>query len=388
MKDLTDQIVREFELEQKSAGKAVTLDDIPITYEAITDEWLTHVVCRKVAGAKVVEHSLDVPDDGNANRRRIYLKYNAAGDQAKLPASVFCKASQKLANRLVMANCHLLQGEVEFYNKYRPLLDIEAPQGYFANYSERTYNSIIVLEDLVRSGAEFCRHDTVMTRDRAESQLRLLARLHGRYSSSKEVEQSDLLTFEDVFANNDGWFGLKSCCTNGFNAAEAVIPARLFGRREEIWPATLKSAAVHGTVPRTFTHNDPHLRNWYIAANGEFGSCDFQTLARGHWARDVAYTVSTALTVEDRRAWEKDLLKYYLEKLREEGGPNPGFDAAWLHYRQHLFTSLAWWTLTIAASSGSSDVPAPDFQPHDAALAFIHRMTTAIDDLEALDSFR
>jgi hypothetical protein len=267
------------------------------------------------------------------------------------------------------------------------MLDIEAPTAFLATYSPRTFNSIIVLDDLAAKGAEFCKHDTDITRPRAESQLVLLAKLHGQYYDSAEVTESDLLTFEDVFNNNDGWFGLQSCCTNGFAAAEAVIPDRLFRRSAEIWPATLRSAKLHAALPRTFTHNDTHLRNWYIAPNGEMGSCDFQTLARGHWARDVAYTISTALTVERRRSWEKDLLKFYLDRLREEGGPAVGFDDAWTWYRNHLFTSLAWWTLTIAASSGSSDLPPPDFQPHDAALAFIQRMTTAIDDLDALESF-
>jgi Phosphotransferase enzyme family len=387
MKDLTEQITREFAIEQRSAGQTIRAGDIPISYEAITAQWLTHVLCKAHSGAQVISHRLDVPDDGNSNRRRIFIEYNAEGTAALLPTSVFCKASQKLPNRLVLANCHLLQGEVEFYNKYRPMLNIEAPKSYLATYSTQTYNSIIVLEDLGREGAEFCKHTTDVTRHRAESQLNLLARLHGQYYDRPEVIDSDLLTFEDVFNNNDGWFGLKSCCEAGFATAEAVIPPRLFRRSSEIWPATLKSAQLHASLPRTFTHNDPHLRNWYIAKNGEMGSCDFQTLARGHWGRDVAYTISTALTVERRRLWERELLQFYLEKLHAAGGPSVDFADAWMYYRKHLLTSLAWWTLTIAASSGNSDVPPPDFQPHDAALTFIHRMTTAIDDLEALDSF-
>ena len=144
---------------------------------------------------------------------------------------------------------------------------------------------------------------------------------------------------------------------------------------------------MHGKLPSTFTHNDPHLRNWYIASNGEMGSCDWQTFATGHWSRDMAYTLSTALMTENRRAWEKDLVRFYIDRLQAAGGPRISFNEAWKYYRQQLFTSLAWWTLTLTPSSGSSDEAPPDFQPQEATLAFIGRMTTAIDDLDALSSF-
>lgn len=387
MENLAEQITKEFELEQKSGRKAVNPGDIPVSYEAITPEWLTHILCKGHPEARVTDYRLDVPDEGNTNRRRIFLTYNAAGDAASLPASVFCKASHKLANRLVLANCGLIQGEVGFYNNYRTMLDIEAPRCFLATYSTRTYNSIIVLDDLVRHGAEFCKHDTEMTRQRAESQLTLLARLHGRFHESRELRESGLQSFEDNFNFVDKWFGLKDCCNNGFLAAEAVIPKRLFGRFPEVWPATQKAAALNGTFPHTFTHNDPHLRNWYIASTGRMGLSDWQALYRGHWARDVAYCISTALTVENRRVWEKELLQFYLEQFQACGGPAIGFDEAWKYYRQHLFTAMAWWTLTYRPSSGSSDEPPPDFQPQEASVAFIHRTATAIDDLDALGSF-
>ncbi|MFC1823787.1 phosphotransferase [Thermodesulfobacteriota bacterium] len=384
--DRTEQITKEHALEQKSNRKAVNPGDIPISYEAITSEWLTYILCKGHPEARVIAHRLDVPDEGTTNRRRIFLTYNPAGNAANLPASVFCKASHQLTNRLVLANCGLIQGEVAFYNKFRPLLDIEVPTCFLATYSPRTYNSIIMLDDLVRHGAEFCTHNTEMTRARAESQMALLARLHGRFYESTSLKESGLISFEkNIFS--DDWFGMEVCCNNGFLAAEEVIPARLFRRNAEIWPATLKSAELHGTLPRTFTHTDTHLRNWYIAPNGQMGLCDWQVSSRGHWGRDVAYTISTALTVENRRAWEKELLLFYLDRLQEAGGPAIAFADAWNYYRQHLFTSLAWWTLLIVPSSGTSDEPPPDFQPRDAMFAFIGRMATAIDDLDALSSF-
>ena len=97
---------------------------------------------------------------------------------------------------------------------------------------------------------------------------------------------------------------------------------------------------LHADWHNCLCHDDVHLKNWYVAGNGEMGLSDWQDVSRGHWARDVAYAVSTALTVEDRRAWEQDLIKYYLEELRASGGPQVGFDEAWKVYRRQLITAL------------------------------------------------
>lgn len=111
------------------------------------------------------------------------------------------------------------------------------------------------------------------------------------------------------------------------------------------------------------------------------GLCDWQCLSRGHWARDFAYAVTAALPVEDRRAWEKDLLSSYLDALEAAGGPRVPFDVAWLRYRQQTPGALVMWTPVLRHSP-----LLPDMQPEDVSIEMIRRMATAIDDLEALDA--
>ena len=112
------------------------------------------------------------------------------------------------------------------------------------------------------------------------------------------------------------------------------------------------------------------------------GLSDWQCMCVGHWSRDIAYALSTGLATADRRAWEKDLIIHYLAELKANGGPETSFDEAWTQYRQQLFGALAWWTPVL---SPNPDVP--DMQPRDTSLEFIGRMTHAIDDLDALNSF-
>src|SRR5690606_11428400 len=107
---------------------AANAQALPLSYEAMTTKWLTQVLCDKNPEAEVIAFRLDAEDEGTTNRRRIFLTYNRAGELAGLPATIFCKATHKLSNRLSQANVGTIQGEVAFYGKYRQLLDIEAPR--------------------------------------------------------------------------------------------------------------------------------------------------------------------------------------------------------------------------------------------------------------------
>ncbi len=116
-----------------------TRDEVPRSYAAITDAWLTDVLCRDHPGAQVTAHSFDERDDGSSNRRRIMLEYNAAGRSAGLPETVFCKAAETLNNRLVLGLSRAAQIEADFYNLVRPRLEIEAPEGIYARFDPENF---------------------------------------------------------------------------------------------------------------------------------------------------------------------------------------------------------------------------------------------------------
>jgi hypothetical protein len=377
------EIKARFEEERKVQKQPVTVEDLPFTYEAITPQWLTAVLGRGIPGAAVVSHELGPRDDGTSNRRRIEITWNGVGRSAGLPASVFCKGTQSLESRYMLGMNEGVQAEVNFYNLVRPRLAVNAPDPLFARYDPRTLNSIIILRDL-RDEVEFCKIDTRLSVELARSQMRLLATLHGRYYQSPELD-----TTLSVFSNWETFFtitaedaGFGDACQRGFKQAEAVVPPRLFRREAEVWPATLRCVALHETMPRGMIHSDVHLKNWYITRAGEMGINDWQNSSKGNWSRDLAYCISTGAEPETRRAWERDLLKYYLEELARAGGPWLPFDEAWLRYRQQLFAALAWWTGTLGQPPD-----APAMQPPETSLEFIRRMSCAIDDLDALDSF-
>ena len=68
--------------------------------------------------------------------------------------------------------------------------------------------------------------------------------------------------------------------------------------------------------------------------------------------------MTTALTIEDRRSWEKDLIRFYIDEMERLGVPRIDEDDAWLNLRQQLMTALAFWTITLRPAEGM-----PDMQP-------------------------
>ncbi|MEQ1889448.1 MAG: phosphotransferase [Alphaproteobacteria bacterium] len=379
-----EEIRERFSAEQRARGAPPTRrEHLPLTYESIPKEWLTAVLADKAPGAAVLSHTLGPRDEGTSSRRTMQLVWNEAGQKAGLPGSIFCKGTLTLESRYLLGMNEGVQAEVNFYNLVRPGLNVISPEPLFARFDPVSLNSIIILNDM--SGkVEFGRIDTEMTLNLARSQMRQLANLHGRFYRSPELETTlaPFSTWETFFTVTAEDAGFADACVRGFSQAKSVIPPRLFQHEPEVWPATLRCVARHRELPRTFIHSDVHLKNWYITPEGEMGMNDWQCCSKGNWSRDVAYCISTALEPEKRRAWERELLQYYLDQLAAAGGERINFDEAWLLYRQQLFAALAWWTGTLGQPPD-----APLMQPAPTSMEFIRRMATAIDDLSALDSF-
>ncbi|WP_380875934.1 hypothetical protein ACFB49_06620 [Sphingomonas sp. DBB INV C78] len=383
MASSAEKITAIFEKEQHDA-KVTKATEVPTSYDSITDAWLTDVICDSTPDAAVVAHRLDARDDGSSNRRRIFIDYNEAGQRAGLPTTVFCKAAETLNNRLVLGISGAAQTEVNFYNLVRPRLGIEAPVNVYSRFDPDSYASLIMLQDL-GGKVEFCDDRTVIDWDRATSQATTLARLHSPFYQSPELGSAtlpfrtwfkwwrDMMTASPQFAES---------CDIAFGDSEALMPARLFKRRAEIWPATDLSIARHEVLPHTLIHCDVHLKNWYVTPENVMGLSDWQIISVGHWSRDFVYTMTTALTIEDRRKWEKDLLRFYLDKMEEFGVPKVSEDEAWKNLRQQLMTALAFWTITLHPAPGM-----PDMQPERTTHEFLRRLYAAIDDHDALDSF-
>lgn len=384
MQEEIERVTRIFQSENLERP-VTSAQEVPPSYAAITDEWLTSAICSQTHGARVTGHRFDERDDGSSNRRRIFLDYNEPGQAAEYPPTVFCKAAETLNNRLVTGLSRAAEIEADFYNLVRARIDFEAPQSIYAKFDTNSYASLIMLRDLGGS-VSFCDDRTEVTRMMAEQQIVTLANLHACFYESAELGSRTLpfLTWPKWWARMMAASpDFANCCDAAFGESEDNMPARLFARRHEVWDATMQSVERHNQLPKTLIHCDVHLKNWYQSNSGKMGLSDWQITSVGHWSRDLIYTMTTALTVENRRAWEQDLVRLYLDLMEERGVVREPLDQVWLNLRQQLMTALAFWTITLHPAQGM-----PDMQPLRTTRVFLNRLLTAIDDHQSLDSFR
>lgn len=360
--------------------------DIPHAVEAITSEWLTAVLCGAHSAVHVAAIDPGPVSAGSSVRRRLGLRYDApAGtDTASLPARIFVKTSGRLLNRLMLGLSRTIEIEAQAYRHVRPLLDVEAPRCLHAAFDLRSGRQVVVLEDLVDTkGATFCSYETRIGRDAAEQMVDWLATLHGRFAGAGDLESRFgwMKSYPQWFRDGHERWGLRKWHEQAMDEAAPVIPEALQRRRAEIWPAQVRSLGVHRDAARTVQHGDVHIGNWYATGDGRMGLCDWQCLCIGAGMRDVSYALATALTSEDRRAWERDLVVRYLDALaRHTREPQP-FEPAWRLYRQQMIAALLMWTPTLCHSPIM-----PDMQPRAVSMAMIGRIAAAVDDLGSLDA--
>jgi Phosphotransferase enzyme family len=361
---------------------ARTIDDVPWCAEAISAEWMTAVMCREVKGAQALAVEVRGGDQGSSVRRRLKVTYNDEGRNARLQENLFCKTTPTVLTRLATGLSAAAEGR--FYREIRPDLKIETPRCYQSAWDRKSGRSVHLFEDIVATrAARFCRWDTGISRTQAEQIIDTLAAMHGQFYESPRFD-SDLkwvVSYLNFFAAGER-VGLGECHELAMVKAEPIIPPDITRRRAEIWPLTMKALDLHRRGPHTLIHSDVHLGNWYISGEGRMGLCDWQCLGKGHWARDVAYALSTTISIEDRRTWELDLLRRYLGQMREKSGVSTSFDDAWNLYRQQIVLALMMWTPTLVHTRTT-----PDMQPEEMSLEMIKRMTAAMSDLKSLDSF-
>jgi hypothetical protein len=371
--------------ERVAPVRLASLADVPPSASSLTNDWLTAALCREVPDAAVVGFEVVGGSDGTSSRRALRVSYNAAGREAALPAELFMKTASSFQSRLMLVLGGVTECETIFYGEIRPeLTRLRSPRAYHAASDPRTFRSIVLMEDLGAKGWSFPdpMHEQITRRD-AEDMVDQMAYYHGAFwDDPRLLGGLARLPTTERFQQRLNEIGVDKRALVGIERARSVMPAAVYRRKAEILPATMRSLQLNSRGTLTVLHQDVHQGNWLRDPDGRMGLYDWQAVARGEWALDFSYAMSVNLQVEDRRAWERELLERYLWRLAEEGVSNPpSFDAAWLRYRQQPFHVLIFALFTIGAGRMQ-----PDMQPKDYMLRCLQRITTFVDDHDSLDS--
>jgi hypothetical protein len=371
--------------EKIAPGRVTSLDGIPASASLMTNEWLSAALCRGVPGATVVNFTVRGGSDGTSSRRALEVSYNDAGTRAGLPTRLFTKSASSFQSRLMLVAGGVTEGETIFYRDIRPQLDrLRSPWSHHAAFDEKSLRSIVVMDDLTAEGWTFPdpMFDSISRQD-AEDMVDQMAYYHATFWGDERLSKEyGRLPTTYAFQDRLNRVGLLKAARRGLERIQAVTPPKIYRRRDELIPATMRALHLNSSGTHTLLHQDVHQGNWLRDPDGRMGLYDWQAVAKGEWALDFAYAMAVNLSPANRRAWERDLLERYIWRLAEEGvGRPPTFDEAWLKYRQQPFHVVIFSLFTVGAGRFQ-----PDMQPRDYMDRCWERIAIFLDDHDSLDA--
>ncbi|OBB68513.1 phosphotransferase [Mycobacterium sp. 852014-50255_SCH5639931] len=328
-------------------------------------------VLSKVMGTAVRTVRILGSDAGTSSRARLVLTGK------NVPDSVFVKlAAKTAATRLMGELGRLGHTEVRFYRQLAPQI-VGAPYAYGAAFDPWTGRYLLVLEDLPAESCEF--PDTLhpLSPEQASLIVDLLADLHATFWNRLPRDGRGPL----------GWLYTPSGdVTSLLTGSLMHASIKRLAERTEIPVESGRFiadnyravAALIDTPPHTVMHGDAHPGNMYFHG-GKAGLLDWQAVRRGHPSRELAYTLITSLTPEDRRATQRELLDDYRRSLAAAGGPELDRDELWLRFRQAAL--YAYVAPLITAGMGGMQV-------EDIAMEGLRRGVEALDDLETVAALK
>ena len=348
--------------------------EIPTRLNKITPEFLTRVLQHHAAGLKVLSVTSGDLDEGTGSRARIALQYNRAGEAAGLPRTMWIKSCfNDFREHLIAMN--MMVGEAVFY-RLAPKLPMRAPRAYYAGF-DATGQGLVLLEDLAASGSTFGTAGSPLDEFLVRDGLDQLARLHGSFWGAECVPDPDAAwpvlptqgplgerIYRDVIPRLDEF----RCQPH----LEGRLPAEVLSG-DRFGAAVAKLLEMSATEPHCLLHFDPHLGNLCVNSAGRAVFVDWQLFRMGGWFHDVAYFLSGALEPSDRRRWESDLLKYYLDRLALHGGHPPNFEIAWHQYSAAQVYGVLSWV-----------VARPAMQSLSTIFTFLERHVEAMTDHDSL----
>jgi hypothetical protein len=351
-----------------SARKPLKNSRIPLQWEAVTPEWMGAAISGRHPDACVSDVQLVTCDDGTNRRARFELTY--AGGSG--PDRVFLKA-HAANHRLV----HLRNGNL--FNEARLFasgisLPLDHPLVYKSMVDYLRLDFLLVMEDLLQRGADPRDATRPMTVDQVANGLRGLARLHSQFWGFKRRSRPGLRWVKN-WKPTRGWqVGLRNYVPKGLERGRAELPDGIMTLTgDEIVDLWARYVGKLSTTPVTLLHGDAHIGNTYVLPDNNVGFLDWQVVRRGNWSQDVGYFLVSALTVDNCRQSEADLIEVYRTSLDVPHSQRPSKEEAWLWYRAATSYGLTIWLSTLGTDG---------YQASEVSSALAGRFASAFLDLD------
>lgn len=340
---------------------------LPGNWDEITPGWMTAALAEHFPGATVERVTVALRDDGTNRRARLALTYSAGSG----PATVFAKAVDPDHAELVALTSGLFHEPRLFSSGVT--LPLDHPTVYAALIDEPGSNFLMIMEDVVARGADPRDSTRPMSVEQVANGVRGLARMHSQFWGERLTADPALGWLEPFVA----FEGLEYAPLHiaherlGNSVSSEILGLSGTELFVDVWARYIGTLT---TAPQTLLHGDPHIGNTYVLPGDEVGFLDWQMARRGNWSLDLGYFLQGALTIEDRRRCERDLLDEYRAALTLPAAELPSAEEVWLRYRASVAHGLAIWMATLSGGDAWQDAAV--------CLALAQRYSAAFLDLD------
>ncbi|MFJ2667535.1 phosphotransferase [Nocardia fluminea] len=315
-----------------SPAPAVELNDL-------TPDVLTAILRRShdLPGSVAAVEAVPFGTGQAADSARLLLTY--AGDRGDAPATLVGKfASHDQGSRDVAAAAGLYARELGFYRELASSVAIRTPALVHAEVADNGRFALL-LEDA--GPATIVDQIDGCTPEHAEVAIRQAAELHASsWGRSELAELPWLASFAPVLGMTVEFlphFHGQFRTIYGDMIDESILT--LTDQLVEVIPAWHRLTS-HGYA---LWHYDYRPDNMLFDANDGADPLvvvDWQTVSYGPAIADISYFLGCGLTVEDRRAHERDLVSIYHDELMRAGVEAPTREEVWNAYLDHAVTAM------------------------------------------------
>ncbi|OYX64487.1 MAG: hypothetical protein B7Y89_02445 [Novosphingobium sp. 32-60-15] len=341
---------------------------LPTDLAAVDAGWLQGVLRNRYPGITITAMEVVEIIQGHTTKVRVAV---SGPDPAVLPGQLCLKSNWSGSPLSGEANVN----EARFYKDLCEGLQLPAPHCFYADWDDDAQGKqgLLVLEDMEGWDGKFGTSAEPITLDQAMRGVAALATLHASTWGDPRLDEAGWLqrAMAPDHAGDDYWAMMADHYdkVNRLPERVAMFPAWFADNPQKLRDAWLQLCAhdMADTSPLCLVHGDAHLGNSYGLGDGGRLFLDWQIVRKGHPWRDYSYFAAGSITIADRRAGERDLLKHYLAVLATHGIAID-FDTAWTEYRRWMVWGLVSWQSNI--------------NPKEATLPSLERFCVAAKDLK------
>jgi len=322
---------------------------IPENTKSITSEWLNSVLHKNgvLKGENIKSISLEPCGSGEGwvgDIARIIVKYD--GNASNLPNSMIAKWHpfiELFYNWGIQTG--ILENEVRFYSEIAPISPIRVPDLIYSDFDLNSKRFALILEDCSKyTGIDIIKG---MNYEQTKIAVTSLAKFHSRWWNA-----NDLYSFKWIPEYN------KSLFRNLYEQFQSLWD---FVKQKEEFKSDIPENGIEigekyhkkmvqlafENLPDHFTivHGDFWSSNFFIDLNDTKNPLivfDWQTVNIGFGTFDLALLLGTSVSIDVRRKYEKQLVKFYMEKLIKNGVELSDliFEDFWCNYLKVLLLNI------------------------------------------------